>query len=290
VIEYLTDGIGRRVGKLVDGVVEKRWVYRDSLRPIAELDASGNVVARFVYADGVGAQDDAVRTIFARIGALAGADLTGGSSSVEAFLAGPTNPDYMEKGGRLYRLVADQLGSVRLVVDVETGAIEQRLDYDEFGAVLADTSPGFQVFGFAGGLHDGDTGLVRFGAREYDLAVGRWMTRDPVAFAGDQGNLYLYSTGDPVNITDSRGLGPYCDACRACLAASSAAFARCVAAAKHPRAILPCNLIRIGCVPGCIAAVVTEGCLLPQANTAPPPSGCEGRTGSQEGGGGHGAL
>ena len=38
------------------------------------------------------------------------------------------------------------------------GAIAQRLDYDEFGNVLADTNPGFQPFGFAGGLYDRDTG------------------------------------------------------------------------------------------------------------------------------------
>ncbi|MDS4031603.1 MAG: hypothetical protein RKO66_16235 [Candidatus Contendobacter sp.] len=35
-----------------------------------------------------------------------------------------------------------------------------------------DTSPGFQPFGFAGGLYDKDTGLVRFGARDYGAADG----------------------------------------------------------------------------------------------------------------------
>jgi hypothetical protein len=34
--------------------------------------------------------------------------------------------------------------------------------------VTADTNPGFQPFGFAGGLYDQDTKLVRFGARDYD--------------------------------------------------------------------------------------------------------------------------
>jgi YD repeat-containing protein len=44
VIEYLTDGVGRRVGKMIDGVLQRKWIYRDTLRPIAELDAAGNVV------------------------------------------------------------------------------------------------------------------------------------------------------------------------------------------------------------------------------------------------------
>ena len=47
----------------------------------------------------------------------------------------------------------------------------QRLDYDAFGQVLLDTNPGFQPFGFAGGLYDEQTKLVRFGARDYDGEV-----------------------------------------------------------------------------------------------------------------------
>jgi hypothetical protein len=66
--------------------------------------------------------------------------------------------------GTVYRFIADHVKSVRLVVNAATGAVAQRLDYDAFGRVLNDTSLGFQPFGFAGGLYDDDTGLVRFGA------------------------------------------------------------------------------------------------------------------------------
>jgi RHS repeat-associated protein len=58
------------------------------------------------------------------------------------------------------------------------------MDFDEFGNVLTDTNPGFQPFGFAGGIYDGDTGLVRFGARDYDPQTGRWTAKDPVGFLG----------------------------------------------------------------------------------------------------------
>jgi YD repeat-containing protein len=54
---------------------------------------------------------------------------------------------------RVYRLSSDQVGLVRLVVDVETGAIAQRIDYTPFGKVEVDTNPGFQPLGFAGGLY-----------------------------------------------------------------------------------------------------------------------------------------
>ena len=58
------------------------------------------------------------------------------------------------------------------MVNVATGAIIQRMGYDAFGNVTQDTNPGFQPFGFAGGLYDRDTKLVRFGARDYDPETG----------------------------------------------------------------------------------------------------------------------
>ena len=74
--------------------------------------------------------------------------------------------------GVTYRIITDNQGSVRLVVNAETGEVAQRLDYDSFGRVLRDTNPGFQPFGFQGGLYDPDTGLVEFSCRWYDAETG----------------------------------------------------------------------------------------------------------------------
>ena len=147
-IAYIVDATARRIGKKVNAVLVQGWLYQDGLKPIAQLDAAGTVVARFVYA---------------------------GKENV---------PEYMVRGGVTYRLITDHLGSVRLVIDASSGAIAQRIDYDEFGRVLADTNQGFQPFGFAGGLYDPDTGLVRFAARDYDQDSGRWLNRDPIGEAG----------------------------------------------------------------------------------------------------------
>ncbi len=72
---------------------------------------------------------------------------------------------------------------------------------------ITDTNPGFQPFGFAGGLYDRDTGLTRFGARDYDPTIGRWTDKDPIGFAGGDTNLYAYVANDPINFLDPNGLG-----------------------------------------------------------------------------------
>ncbi|MBK8939519.1 MAG: RHS repeat-associated core domain-containing protein [Polyangiaceae bacterium] len=168
-VEYLVDGRGRRVGKRVNGALVKGWLWRGQLQPVAELDGAGNVVARFVYAGGI---------------------------NVPALMMTPS---------ATYRLVTDHLGSVRRVLDVATGAVVQELEYDSWGRVLLDTNPGLQPFGFAGGLYDPDTGLVRFGARDYDAETGRWTAKDPIRFDGGD-NLYAYVGNSPTHWKDPRGL------------------------------------------------------------------------------------
>jgi RHS repeat-associated protein len=169
-IEYLVDGKNRRVGKKVNGVLVQGFLYQSQVEPVAELDGAGNVVSRFIYAS-----------------------------------RGHV-PDYMVRNGITYRIASDHLGSPRLVIDSATGTVVQRLDYDSWGNVLQDTNPGFQPFGFAGGLHDRDTRFARFGARDYDPQTGRWTAKDPVLFSGGDTNLYAYVWSDPINITDPFGL------------------------------------------------------------------------------------
>lgn len=170
VISYTIDGRGRRVGKLLNGVRVKGWLYADQLRPIAELDGAGVVVSRFVYG------------------------------------TRPNVPEYLIRGGVTYRIVSDHLGSPRAIVDTATGNVVQRMDFHAFGEIIQDSNPDWQPFGFAGGLYDPDTGLVRFGARDYDPQTGRWTAKDPIGFEGGDSNLYAYSGNDPINFMDPTGL------------------------------------------------------------------------------------
>ncbi|HXN83706.1 MAG TPA: RHS repeat-associated core domain-containing protein, partial [Myxococcales bacterium] len=172
-LEYVIDGQNRRIGKKVNGLLVEGFLYREHLKPVLWLTADGSVKAQFIY----GSQ--------------------------------PNVPEHMVRGTSTYRLIADQVGSVRLVVDTSNGAIVERIDYDEFGNVLTDTAPGTTPFGFAGGLRDRDTGLTRFGARDYDPVTGTWTAKDPLRFDGGLSNLYSYVGGDPVNKKDPSGrVGP----------------------------------------------------------------------------------
>lgn len=47
---------------------------------------------------------------------------------------------------------------------------------------------------------------MRFGARDYDPATGKWTAKDPIDFAGGDLNLLSYVSQDPVNGVDPEGL------------------------------------------------------------------------------------
>jgi RHS repeat-associated protein len=112
----------------------------------------------------------------------------------------------MIRNGVTYYLLHDIIGSLRGVIDA-SGTMVKRMDYDSFGNIINDTNPSFTIpFGFAGGLQDQDIGLVRFGARDYDPALGRWTAKDPIDFTGGDVNLYGYVQNDPVNWVDPEGL------------------------------------------------------------------------------------
>ena len=144
-------------------------LWQGLTRLLAVYDGSNSLIMRFEYADG-------------------------------------RMPVAMTRGGATYYLTYDQVGSLRVVAD-SAGNVVKRTDYDSFGNIIDDTNPSFDMpFGFAGGLHDLDTGLVRFGYRDYDPDIGRWTAKDPILFAGGDTDLFGYCLNDPVNAIDPWGL------------------------------------------------------------------------------------
>lgn len=158
----------QRIAKKVDGKVTEVYLRGSLTQLLAIYGVSGALVTRFEYAVG--------RT-----------------------------PVAMTTGGQTYYLVYDQVGSLRAVVD-PSGMIVREITYDSFGNILSETGSAPSVpFGFAGGLHDRDTGLVRFGFRDYDPEVGRWTAKDRNGFTGGT-NLYAYVYNEPIGFIDPTGL------------------------------------------------------------------------------------
>ena len=168
-IEYLTDGAQRRIGKKVDGVLVKQWLYKDSLEPLAELDGDNVILSRFHYG-------------------------TRG-----------TTPDFVSKPLGIFRYVADFFGSPRIVVEVASGLVLQELRYNEFGSSMLDTNPGVQPFGFTGAIYERELGLLKLGARDYESSSGRWILGEKNGISSIESNRYVYSGADPINFHDPTG-------------------------------------------------------------------------------------
>ena len=186
-IEYRYSALGNRVAKLIDGEVVERYLWQDKTTLLATYDGSGRLKQRFEYVLG-------------------------------------HVPSKFTQDGSSYYIITDHLGSPRLITDAQ-GQVQRAIDYDAYGNIVADSNPSLRIpFGFAGGLYDADTGLVRFGYRDYDPHTGRWTARDPIGFAGGDSNLYGYVHGDPINFIDPLGLWRWGDPLPQWLVDGSAAF------------------------------------------------------------------
>jgi RHS repeat-associated protein len=168
-IEYKHNVLGNQVAKLFNGEITEKYLWQDKTTLLAIYDKDDTLIQRFEYSQG------------------------------------QTPTAFVENGQRYY-ILTDQIGTPRLITD-ESGSVVKEMTYDTYGNVIGDSNPNFQIpFGYAGGLKDNDTGLIRFGYRDYDPEMGRWTARDPIGFAGGDTNLYGYVGGNPIVYIDPLGL------------------------------------------------------------------------------------
>ena len=167
-----------------------------------QVTASGQTVS-YGY-DALGRRtsrtDNAGTTSFQYDGLEVVADRAG-STTID-YLNGPGVDEKLRQsggsGGTFYFL-QDHLNSVIGLV----GTVNERHQYEAFGA---NGGSGATRYGFTGRERDAATGLMYYRARWYDAGQGRFLTEDPIGFAGGDANLYSYVSNSPLNLIDPLGL------------------------------------------------------------------------------------
>ncbi|MBP9663045.1 MAG: RHS repeat protein [Pyrinomonadaceae bacterium] len=104
--------------------------------------------------------------------------------------------------------LGDHLGST-LALTNSSGAITDSNTYDSFGN---PTNAAFPTrYQFTGREFDNFSGLQYSRARFYDANLGRFVSEDPIGFAGGDVNLYGYVRNQPQWFRDPMGLQPGAD-------------------------------------------------------------------------------
>jgi RHS repeat-associated protein len=128
-----------------------------------------------------------------------------------AFSGGRMTPD----GVLLH--VTDYLGSVRAVVDGQTGELYKASDYSAFGSESEVETMQTAITPLGITLRDGYTGkenqnldfstnYTDFGARQYNPALRRWMTPDPLSEKYYGISPYAFCNNNPVRYVDVDGM------------------------------------------------------------------------------------
>jgi RHS repeat-associated protein len=164
------DAFGRRVQKsFTQGTTTTTTNYLyDGRNLLEELDASGNVLARYNQGPSI---DEPL------------SELRGSNTS-------------------FYQI--DFLGSVTSLSN-SAGALANTYAYDSFGNLTASSGSITNPFRFTGSEFDPETGLYNYRFRYYDPSIGRFLSEDPIGFNGGN-DFYPYADGNPVSNVDPLGL------------------------------------------------------------------------------------
>ncbi|MBK8148552.1 MAG: RHS domain-containing protein [Acidobacteria bacterium] len=111
----------------------------------------------------------------------------------------------MQTGSDVRYFIADHLGSTNALTD-SSGNVTSSASYDSFGNASGNLATRYK---FTGREYDDFTGLHYYRARWYDSSLGRFISEDPIAFAGGDVNLYGYVRNKPVSYSDPFGLDEY---------------------------------------------------------------------------------
>lgn len=219
---YEYDGEGNRVKRteIATGeVTNYEWDYRNRLVGVETKNSSGqaialseytydvfdNRIAKSVDSDGDGAAP-ATEEHFVYDGEHIALTFDGEGNQTERFLHGVGVDQVIAQenaGGEVLWALTDNQGSVRMLLDNQ-GNVVNEITYDAFGNITLETNPEVNFrFSYVGKELDPETGLRHNGARYVD--GNRFISEDPISFAGGDANLYRYVGNNPVNFIDPTG-------------------------------------------------------------------------------------
>jgi len=170
-VSYVYNGLGQRLAKTVNGI-QTRYILDVGVlltEVLAETDSAGNITAYYVYGFGL----------------------------VSRILASGARQTYH----------FNHRGDVIALTD-DNETVTDAYAYDDFGQVLNSTGSTPNPFKYVGkfGVMDEGNGLYFMRARYYDTDIGRFLSSDPIGFAGGDLNLYAYVGGNPLVGIDPDGL------------------------------------------------------------------------------------
>jgi len=178
---YAYDPLGRRETKTVGSTVTE--FLNDGQDEIAEYDASGDVLRRFVPGPAIN------------------------EPIVYENCLGATNPNCTGTGPSIEYYHTDHHGSVIATSGASQAIQEGPYIYDPTG--IGGLTSG-QPFQYVGMYYDFETGLYYDRARYYSPWLGRFLQTDPVGYKDDI-DWYTYVGNDPVNKTDPTGKATTCN-------------------------------------------------------------------------------
>jgi RHS repeat-associated protein len=89
----------------------------------------------------------------------------------------------------------------------DTTTIANHRVFDSYGNLKSESNSAVDcLFGYTGRMYDEATRLQNNHNRWYDSRTGRWMSKDPIGFAGGDANLFRYVGNNPLGYTDPSGL------------------------------------------------------------------------------------
>ena len=206
------DSNGNMATRTISGVTSN--FYYDAENRLVSVGTSGGTVVAQYYYDPFGRRlwknTGGVMTFFmyADEGLIGEYNASGQEITSYGYKPSSTwvgDPLFMKQGGQYYFYQNDALGTPKMITST-AGAVVWSATYDAFGQSLAGISIVTNNLRLPGQYYDAETGLHYNFHRDYDPAVGRFISEDPLGFGGRDVNLYAYVASNPVNWVDPLGL------------------------------------------------------------------------------------